>query len=454
MWGALMSRYSSFVCLAFSLALGAAACGDDEGGGDGALLSAFPNQGFVGRTTSVVLIGEDASFNASSVVDFGEGVTVRSTMAVGSNGLIVEIAADLDAAPGPRPVTVDGLTLADGFTLESPIEVEVLGTPAQGSYSLIKITNRDYRNPFDVTTNEDGDFTNLMVMSSLEGGRAVVNSASALELELLLTVDVNAAAGPLQLDLLSGPSGTPVVSRTSVEVTARTPMTAADGTISGNVANGYDSVVYEVPAEQLTAVLATVPDTEAGTAFLQVLGPSGSFTDPRGAAFNSLFGTVNFSNTVAAGEKVYIILWDGTDPAGYSYTFDVDLIAAPATITHAEPNETSAAAQAVEAPGGVVGGSFTSETDEDWYRVVIAAGDVGKKITAVTGGISQADPVIEIFGPDGTTSLGGPEDGAYFDRLTSEATTQAGAHYVKITSSDYGPTVPSDSDYSVVIGLE
>ncbi len=453
MWGALMSRYSSFVCVAFSLALGLAASADD-GGGDATLLSAFPNQGFVGRTTSVVLIGEDASFNASSVVDFGEGVTVRSAMAVGSNGMIVEIAADVDATPGPRSVTVDGITLADGFTLESPVEVEVLGTPAQGSFSLVKIKNLDTRNPFDLTTNEDGDFTNLMVMSSLEGGRAVVNSASAFELELVLQIDVNATAGPLNLDVLSGPSGSALVSRTSVDVTARTPMTITGGTVSGNVANGYDSVVYEVTADQLTAVLATVPDTASGAAFLQVLGPTGSFADPRGASYNSLFGAINFSNTLKAGEKVYVILWDGTDAAGFSYEFDLNVLVATTPIDHAEPNESSAAAQAVVVPGGVVGGSFTSETDEDWYRVVIAAGDVGKKITVVTGGISQADPVIEIFGPNGTTSLGGPEDNAYFDRLTSDATTQAGAHYVKITSSDYGPTVPSDSDYSVVIGLE
>lgn len=449
-----MSRYSSFVCVAFSLALGVAACGDDDGGGNATLLTAFPDQGFVGRTTSVVLIGEDASFNASSVVDFGPGVTVTSTMAIGSNGLVVEIAADLDATLGPRPVTVDGLTLADGFTLASPIEVEVLGTPAQGSYSLIKIKNLDYRNPFDLTTNEDGDFTNLMVMSSLEGGHPVVNSAMAFELDLVLQVDVNATAGPLQLDVLSGPSGTAVVSRTGVEITARSPMIVTGGTITGSIANGYDSVVYELPAEQLTAVLATVPDTEAGSAFLQILGPTGSFTDPRGAAYNSLFGTVNFSNTIKAGEKVYIILWDGTDPAGYSYEFLLDVLTAPTTITHAEPNETKDDAQAVAAPGGVVGGSFASDTDEDWYAIEIAAGDVGKKIAVVTGGISQADPVIQIFAPDGTTSLGGPADSAYFDRLTSSATTQAGTHYVKISSSDYAPAVPSDSDYSVVIGLK
>lgn len=96
-----MSKYIRLVCFAFSLALPLAACGGDDGGGDAALLSAFPNEGFVGRSTSVVLFGENAAFTDASVVDFGPGVTVRSAMAVGDNGLIVEIAADVDADVGP-----------------------------------------------------------------------------------------------------------------------------------------------------------------------------------------------------------------------------------------------------------------------------------------------------------------------------------------------------------------
>lgn len=213
-------------------------------------------------------------------------------------------------------------------------------------------------------------------------------------------------------------------------------------------------MLYAVPAEQLTAVFASVPDTASGTAFLQLLGSSGSFNEPVAATFNSFLGPIQYSNTIAPGETVYVILWDGLDAAGYDYAFEFQLISASASIDHAEPNDTSNQAQLVALPGGVLAGSFASETDEDWYKVEVAAGDVGKKITVVTGGKSQADPVIQIFAPDGTTSLGGPKDTAYFDRLTSAATTQAGTHYVKISSSDFGPTVPNDSDYSVVIALE
>ena len=149
-----------------------------------------------------------------------------------------------------------------------------------------------------------------------------------------------------------------------------------------------------------------------------------------------------------------MILWDGTDAAGYSYSFNVGLIQAATTIDHQEPNDTSGTAQTVALPGGVLGATFAGADDADWYKVQIAAGDVGKKITVATGGDSQADPVIQIFASDGTTSVAGPKDSSFFDRLTSPAITQAGTYLVKITSSDYGPTVPNDSAHTVVIALE
>ncbi|MGE3542959.1 MAG: hypothetical protein AB7L28_03480, partial [Kofleriaceae bacterium] len=165
-----------------------------------------------------------------------------------------------------------------------------------------------------------------------------------------------------------------------------------------------------------------------------------------------------FSNNLAGGDKAYLILYQfGTDPAGFAYSFDVDLIATSSTISHAEPNNTSAAAQAVTAPGAVIDASFTSETDQDWYSVQVATGDVGKAITVVTGGWGGADTAIQIFAPDGTTSISGdlPTDVDSLDRVTSAATTTAGTHYVKITPSQkHGPIMPNDSAYTVVIGVE
>lgn len=446
-----MSRYIASCFLSFLIALPVAGCGGDDGG-EAALVSAFPDTGFAGRTTTLILVGENTNFTASSQVDFGAGVTVGAVMPAGGTGLIVEVTAASDAELGPRTVTVDGLALADAFTIASPIEVEVLGTPAQGSFSLIRVTNLDLANPFDLTTDpESGEFLNLAATVSTNGS-AFVSTADAFSLELVLQLDVGAATGPASVELTSGT----LVSRTSVDVQATTPMPiTAGGPVTGSVANGFDSVLYELNAEDLTAVLAGVPQTETGAAFIQVLGSSGSFDEPVGAAFNSFFGPVDFSNNVAAGEKIYLILWAGIDAAGFEYTFDVDLLAAPTTITHAEPNDTDQQAQAIGAGlAGVLDASFTSATDEDWYAIDVAEADVGKAITVVTGGASSADPVVEIFAPDATTSLGGPEDAAFFDRLTSAPTTTAGTHFVRITSSDFGPTIPDDSAHTIVIALE
>jgi hypothetical protein len=444
MWVA-MKRPSRLI---LPLLLVVAACGDDGDTGPAALVAAFPDDAFVGRSTTLILVGENTAFTDASTVDFGEGITVISKMQAGDTGLIVEIEAGVDAALGARPITVDGNTLADGLTLAAPIEVEVLGTPAQGSFSILRITNLDLLNPFDLTADPDtGEFTNLAATITTDGS-AVVNNASAFELEIVLQLDVNAAAGAATVEITSDG----LVSQTSVDITARTPMTLAAGTTNGSVANGFDSVLYEVPISALSALFVGVPDTKAGSAFIQILGSSGSFDEPIGAAFNSFFGPANFSNNLDA--TVYVILWDGLDAAGYDYSFDVGLITAAATINHAEPNDAPNAAQAVVAPGGVLEASFTGKADEDWYSVVVAAGDVGKVITASTGGVSQADPVIEIFAPNGTTSLAGPEDAAFFDRLSTEPITAAGTYFVKISSSDFGPTIPDDSAYTLVIALE
>src|SRR5690606_30784408 len=138
--------------------------------------------------------------------------------------------------------------------------------------SLLNIKNLDTSTPFDITTNDDGEFINLEVVPSIDSGSAFVLEAAPFELQVVLRLDVNAPPGPMGVDIKSGPAASAVTSRASVDVVARTPMTLTSGTVTGSVANGYESVLYQVSAEQLTAVFAGAPDTATGTAFLQILG--------------------------------------------------------------------------------------------------------------------------------------------------------------------------------------
>jgi hypothetical protein len=441
-----MLRPISSILLAGFVAL--AACGDDNDGGDAALVSAFPDSGFVGRTTTLILVGDNTNFSAASNIDFGPGVTVSNVMVAGANALIVDATVAVDAELGDRTVTVDNLALPGAFTLENPVQVEVLGTPAQGSFSVIRMTNLDRANPFDLTTDEEGNFTNLEATVSGTGASVTIGTASAFEIELTLQVDVTAPPGAATVEVNSAT----LPSRAPVEITARTAMPITPGTpVTGSVANGFESVLYEVNIADLSAISVSVPDTESGGAFIQILGSTGSFDEPIGASFNSIFGPAEFSNNIPGGGKIYLILWEGFDAAGYDYTFNVGQIAAATTITHTEPNNTRQTAQVVTGGSGVLGGTFVDAADEDFYSINLVAADVGKTLTVSSGGFGGADPVIEIF--RGNTSIAGPEDAAFFDRLSVDI-AQAGQHFIRITSSDFGPTNPADSDYTLVIGLE
>ncbi|MGE0870375.1 MAG: hypothetical protein AB7P03_17550 [Kofleriaceae bacterium] len=457
-----MKRRLVTAASAILIAVPLGACSTETGsqGSDASLLAAVPDHGFTGGSTSIVLSGSGTSFTNASAIDFGEGITVTSVMATSGSNLLVEITTATDAPLGPRTITVDGHSLENGFTIASPIEIEVLGTtgkPAQGSVSTIMVKNLDMSSPFDVTTDEQtGTLKNLTVSYSGAGGSVIVNDATPFELEIALLLGPNATPGAATIDIERGPAATAQLFQASVEVVSRTPIAlGAGGTITGALANGYDSVLYELSAAQLTAVHIPVPAT-AGAAIL-VLGPSGSVEEPIGAAYvHPVFGPIDFSNNVTAGAKIYVIFHAGGDPAGFDYSFDVDLLAASTTIAHVEPNNTKGTAQVVTAPGAVVDASFTSDTDEDWYAVQVAAADVGKPITAVTGGYGGANTAIQIFAPDGTTSISGdgPTDVRLLDRVTSAATTTAGAHYVKVTQSHRAMTMPDDSEYTVVIALD
>jgi hypothetical protein len=448
------SRRLTAALLTLLIAAPVAACGGSDDG-EPALIAVFPDAGFAGRTTTLILVGEFTEFSEESEVDFGEGIAVESVIVLGGTGLMIEIRAAVDAALGARTVSVDGLDLPGGFSLASPVAVEILGTPAQGSLAILELTNLDLLNPFDLTRDEDGALLNLSV--EFDGaGFAGLARVSSNVVEIQLGLDVHAAPGPLVVDLLSGPAGRALVSRASFDVAARTPTMITSSTVSGSLANGFDSALFEISASELTGFIVEPPDTIFGTARTFLLGPSGSFDDLAPDVAENFFGfiPIPLANVVPPGESVYLILWDGIDDEGFSYSFDVDLVEAPNTITHAEPNDTPGQAQEVAVPGGVLDATFSSAADEDWYAVNVGSEDIGKVITVVTGGYSLADPAIQIFAPDGETAMSDLIDGAFFDHAFSDPTTEQGLHFVRITSSDFGPTVPAQSDHFVVITLE
>jgi len=118
-----------------------------------------------------------------------------------------------------------------------------------------------------------------------------------------------------------------------------------------------------------------------------------------------------------------------------------------------EPNNTCATATDVTLPfTPSVPFSFSSGTDSDWYKITVAAGDVGKRIHVVTsvaglpptgGGPTNTDTAVEVWhgsSCDTLNSFGSADDvydtwtgtGSNQEDILSNSLYEAGTYYVRI----------------------
>jgi YD repeat-containing protein len=91
---------------------------------DPGLVSIVPNSGQQGASGIVVTItGRLSSFTNSSAVSLGAGITVTNVASTSATVLTATLAIDPAATTGARTLTVDGLTLANAFTVTQPVSV-------------------------------------------------------------------------------------------------------------------------------------------------------------------------------------------------------------------------------------------------------------------------------------------------------------------------------------------
>ena len=91
---------------------------------DPGLVSIVPNSGQQGTSgIGVTITGRLTSFTNSSAVSLGAGITITNLAATSATVLTATLAIDPSAATGARTLTVDGLTLANAFTVTQPVSV-------------------------------------------------------------------------------------------------------------------------------------------------------------------------------------------------------------------------------------------------------------------------------------------------------------------------------------------
>lgn len=121
--------------------------------GPGAISSVHPTEAFLGRSTEIIIAGDETMFDANSTVSFGDGVTVSEVEVMGPGTLRVMASIDAFAAAGPRDLTVStaegDASMSGALNLRNPIEVELYdGTEQAGSITFYTIRNLDLDNPF------------------------------------------------------------------------------------------------------------------------------------------------------------------------------------------------------------------------------------------------------------------------------------------------------------------
>jgi len=108
---------------------------------DPALISIVPNAGQQGAAGLAVTITDRLTgFTNNSAVSLGAGITVSNVAASSATTLTASLAIAGNAAAGARTLTVDGLTLANAFTVTLPVSVSYTydsqGRIATASYLL------------------------------------------------------------------------------------------------------------------------------------------------------------------------------------------------------------------------------------------------------------------------------------------------------------------------------
>lgn len=448
----------------------AAACGDDDGTGTGDAAAVFPESGFIGRTTRVAVIGDGTTWDASTTVNFGDGVTVSNVEVAGPSALFVDVAVDPAHAAGALDVTVtdngDTSTLAGAFTVESPVSVETLEL-AQGGFGQITITNLDLLHPFDDSSDpETGEFTGVTVAGADAGVALSIANVTPDEIVLSATADVlSTTTGEITVT-----SGTDTTLVDPVAVTARAAQVITPGT-PANFNMAANGALLEITATQTGFLNLRLTTTDTQLAFgpgFGVLPASGKFDDlivvHQNFNSSSLADDAAIWNQfVTAGDKFYIVALElGLFGApGYDATFDATEISltgvtavADTDTADTDPNATPATAQQLTGTVARFDGTLKTIDDVDCFK--ISTTTANQKIHVYTTDADGAtDTIVSIFNNStgAATSIADSTDPDFGEDLVSDALVAPLSRSICVRPSTFIDEI-TDGPYSAIVVIE
>ena len=415
--------------------------GDEGPSSDPSINAIVPNKVFLSRMVDITISGFNTNWTDATKLDFGNGVIVVNQTIASPTAIVATIEVNENAAVGARDVNVidaDGTrTYKGAFKIETPLDLTLSGTVAQGSILVTQAKQLDLATPFDTTSTGDGFFDpfvypNILVSGS-SGINATVETVNLYSTDLLVFLDVDVPAGPGDLTVYSGPLGDALASPApaSIDVVARTPeVIPENGSVKSNFTVPFGTLLYSftpsAPGLYSIAATASSPDANPN---LVVLPKSGKFADLLEVSETP---TILATNT----DPYYFVYWDNSGDVAYSTTMKSTKIIA----SDVDPNDTCANAQpAGPLPANIKMLYMSGKTDVDWISFDVMAGDEGKIVHVKTSaGDATTDTVVEVFASNCTTSLGGPSsDVDYHEDFKSEPIVAAGKHFVKVSHAPY-----------------
>ena len=439
-----------------------------SGGSAGAssLSAVVPGSAFLARALDVTLSGERTAWSSAVKADFGAKITVETLTVASPTALVAHVVVGADAATGPRDIVVtDGATelvYKGAFHVDPPLAVRLAGESAQGSIFVVHARGLDFSTPFDPT--QGGSVFSPtypgVSLAASPGVSATVSSVSEYAIDYQVFVDVDAPAGAVNAEILSGPKDDPIEfplpAAYAIATRAPTPLAPA-GATTITLANPGDSALlsYAPSDAQLRIV-----DMASSTTDMNAT-PVGYFL-PASGKFAEAFAIASGATFVSSStHPTYAVYADHYAHAGYSLDVSVSETLAQGGV-EIEPNDSKNLALsngAVAPPWVTQAATLKDASDEDWYAVKVDAAHVGKAIRAQTSGLDPlTDTMVDIFEQQGNVlvplgPMGMPSvDSGYLDELTSVATSSVGTYFVKVSASPYFD--PAHTSYEVIIRLE
>jgi hypothetical protein len=392
-----------------------------SGGGDASasISGITPPQSFLARTTEVTISGYGTNWSSTTTVDFGADVMVNKLTVASPTALVANITTSATAATGPRDVNVkDGTnteTYKGAFQVLSPLALTFEGTMAQGSLALVSAQVLDTSTPLDTTTDPfSGTYTNLAI--NLPAGiTGQVISASDFSATIELFIDVPAAAGMSDFDVVSGPMGAPsnvdFPAPKTLTIAARTPTALTAGTpATGTTAAIYATSLYSfTPASASTEILDFTVSTTSSTATpaLIILPSDGKWADEVASGQAATGAPSTFTWFSQAATALYGVTFDNSGATG---PFSVGVVTTAASTAVADETKDGNKAGAVTGtlPFVLTGGDQSVGMGQDW--VAIKSTTANQVVRAQTVGDPNTDTQIAVYQSNGTTQVGATID--------------------------------------------